>query len=128
MVIGQDGHRIERLCDGGPALGLLPDASYTAGAVKIDNADTLVLYSDGISEAANRNEQEFGEARIEEIVLENSSEKPEKLCERIMDQVTTFASAEALPDDRTLLLVRFSQPNTATRRCTSEELAISAVA
>jgi sigma-B regulation protein RsbU (phosphoserine phosphatase) len=107
MLIRHAQNRIERLDQGGPVLGLLPSARYSAGAVRIDRLDTLVLYSDGINEAANANEEEFGEDRLREMVLQGAEAAPEQLCERIMGRVGRFATGGPAPDDRTLLVVRF---------------------
>jgi serine phosphatase RsbU (regulator of sigma subunit) len=110
MLVRHDQNRVERLDEGSPVLGLLPNARYSAGTVNIENSDTLILYSDGISEAANRNEEEFGEDRIEQLTRDTANTSPAEFCQRIMDRVTTFASAEAPADDRTLMVVRFLSP------------------
>ena len=47
------GEPIERLSEGGPVLGLLPGALYSAGIVKIEHGDRLIVYSDGINEATD---------------------------------------------------------------------------
>lgn len=104
---------IQRLSEGGPVLGLLPDARYSVGMIKVEQSDSLVLYSDGISEATGKNEQEFGEDRIQEIVAGCTRSAASEICERIMNGVNTFASAEAPADDRTLMVVRFLPAETA---------------
>jgi sigma-B regulation protein RsbU (phosphoserine phosphatase) len=116
MLIRHGLNRIDRLDQGGPVLGLLPSARYSAGSVKIDSRDTLILYSDGVNEAANENEEEFGEDRLRELISQGDGATPEGLCERIMSQVTAFASAGPAPDDRTLMVVRFQRSGTALSR------------
>lgn len=99
---------IDRLSDGGPVLGMLPSARYVAGTIELDDADTLVLYSDGINEAENENGEEFGEERVAAIVGGAASAgSTDETCERIMNCVQTFSRSGAAADDRTLLLVRF---------------------
>jgi hypothetical protein len=119
-------NRIERLDQGGPVLGLLPSARYSAGSVKIDHRDTLILYSDGVNEAANQNEEEFGEDRLQEMVSHAEQASPDELCERIMTQVNAFASAGPPPDDRTLMVVRFQRSGAALSRRDAELVAIEA--
>lgn len=109
MLIRHGQNRIERLDQGGPVLGLLPSARYSAGSVKIEGPDTLVLYTDGVNEAANGNEEEFGEDRLREMISDTADATPEDLCERIMSRVAAFASAGPPPDDRTLMVVRFQR-------------------
>ena len=128
MLVRQGGERIERLCEGGPVLGLLPSAIYSAGVVKIEDGDKLFVYSDGLTEATNGDEEEFGEARIAEIVSNSPDEEPETLCKRIADQATAFASSQTPQDDRTLLVIKLSQSGLAVRSRKSEEIGISAVA
>jgi hypothetical protein len=116
ILIRHGQNRIERLDQGGPVLGLLPSARYSAGSVKIEGLDTLVLYSDGVNEAANENEEEFGEDRIKELISHAEEATPGDLCERIMRQVDAFASAGPTPDDRTLMVVRFQRFGAARSR------------
>jgi hypothetical protein len=121
-------HVSERLCEGGPVLGLLPNVRYDAGTVKIESSDALVLYSDGISEAANHNEQEFGESRLQDIIAGCANTATAELCGRIMNEVTAFASDGASPDDRTLLVVKFPQSGAALADGQPEDLRIPAFA
>jgi sigma-B regulation protein RsbU (phosphoserine phosphatase) len=109
ILIRHGEKRIERLDQGGPVLGLLPSARYCAGSVKIDGPDTLVLYSDGVNEAANEEEEEFGEERVKEIIAHAQEAAPAKLCGQIISRVAAFASGGPAPDDRTLMVVRFQR-------------------
>jgi hypothetical protein len=109
MLIRHGQNKIERLDQGGPVLGLLPSAHYSAGSIRIEGSDTLVLYSDGVNEAANQNEEEFGEDRLRETIADAAGTTPGELCERVMGQVSAFASAGPPPDDRTLMVVRFQR-------------------
>jgi Stage II sporulation protein E (SpoIIE) len=101
--------RIERLHEGGPLLGILPGARFAAGEVMIEPGDSLVVYSDGVNEAANLQMEEFGEARIEQIVAaqRDQAPSPKELCGQIIEQVGQFVSSQVLADDRTLVAVRF---------------------
>ena len=95
------------LSEGGPVLGILPTARYSAGVVFVEGADTLILYSDGINEAANNDQEEFGDARIERISIDAADCAPAEICARILNQVTKFSSTHLPADDRTLLIARF---------------------
>ena len=93
ILIRHGQNRIERLDQGGPVLGLLPSARYSAGSVKIEAADTLILYSDGVNEAANENEEEFGEDRVKEMISHSEGATPAELCDKIMSRVAAFAGS-----------------------------------
>lgn len=121
MLIRQGKEQIERLNESGPVLGLLPMTRYSAGTVEMKASDTLVLYSDGINEATNEQGEEFGEERICAIISDSANTTPAELCERIVNQVTEFADAGAPQDDRTLLVIRFSESGDALERQKSEE-------
>ncbi|MFL6448159.1 MAG: PP2C family protein-serine/threonine phosphatase [Bryobacteraceae bacterium] len=128
MLIRHHRNKIERLDEGGPVLGLLPNARYSAGTIAMESSDTLVLYSDGLSEATNQSEEEFGEDRLIPSIAAAHGGTLHELCDRIMSQVTSFGTAGPPPDDRTLLAVRFPQAGAALRLHTSEEMGVQVTA
>ena len=128
MLIRSRNNTIERLDQGGPVLGVLQHARYSAGMVEVDSSDTLILYSDGINEACNENDQEFGEERIAALAANAKDATPAELCERIMNRVAAFSNTGALADDRTLLIIRFRPAATAHQEYNSEEVCARAVA
>jgi sigma-B regulation protein RsbU (phosphoserine phosphatase) len=97
---------VTRLMDGGPVLGILPSASYQAGSIKLAPADLLVVYSDGIVEANNQAEEEFGEQRLLRILETGYKESASTLRDRIVGEVRRFAGEAGLGDDATLLIAR----------------------
>ena len=107
MLLRSDGKSTERLNEGGPVLGVLVSASYTAGVAQVKAGDMLIVYSDGINEAANASEEEFGEKRIAEAAWAAGRASPTEICNQIMTQVSAHAHKGSLADDRTLMVVRF---------------------
>jgi hypothetical protein len=103
----------ERLDEGGPVLGVLPNARYTCGKAQITAGDTLIVYSDGINEAADLKDEEFGDERVLKIVSDSSTRPPQEICENVMAQVAGFAAPGTLQDDRTLMVVRFLKSRAA---------------
>jgi serine phosphatase RsbU (regulator of sigma subunit) len=104
----------ERLDEGGPVLGVLPNVQYRCGRKQIAAGDTLIVYSDGINEAEGQMEEQFGNDRVLTIASEASACAPERMCERIMSQVAGFSKPGSPQDDRTLMVVRFLQPEPVT--------------
>ena len=97
----------DRMDEGGPVLGVLPSARYSSGVVQIEAGDTLIVYSDGVNEAADLKDEEFGDDRVRKIAEEISAKPAQEICERIMAHVASFAAEGPLQDDRTLVVVRF---------------------
>ena len=98
--------RATRLGEGGPVLGVLPGASYRSCEVTIASGDLLVAYSDGIVEATNQAEEEFGEERLLHVVLENSNRTPRQICDEILAEIAKFLGPLKAHDDQTLIVVR----------------------
>lgn len=92
--------------EGGLMLGAFKGMSYCQGSVKLETGDLLLLYTDGLSESMDENEEEFGEEKIEDILREYSG----KNVQFIMDEFTRIESefrGDSPPsDDMTILLTR----------------------
>jgi hypothetical protein len=125
MLVREGQTNVERLVEGGPVLGLLPRARYSAGSVHIDGAATLVLYSDGVTETVSHRGEEFGDSRVEEVILSSPDGKPERICRSILTGVTGFSGMAAPQDDRTLLVVHFRNPECAVHDRRSEALEVA---
>ena len=66
---------LERLTAGGPPLGALPGASYREATTTLSPGDVLIIFTDGVTEAANPADEEFGEARLERILRDNAGSR-----------------------------------------------------
>jgi len=99
---------VVRLCDGGPVLGLLPNAAFEQGVERLERGDVLVLYSDGIVEAANTSGEEFGEHRLIAAIESSLSAGPDAIRDRILQEVRVFTASDRLEDDQTLLAIRYA--------------------
>jgi hypothetical protein len=106
LLFKQNGEA-RHLNDGGPVLGLLADAQFHQSSVRFEPGDTLVLYSDGIVEAADANDEQFGEERLQELVGECITQSPAEIRGRILAAVNRFTGNAELSDDRTLVVVRY---------------------
>jgi hypothetical protein len=109
LLVRQDGEgrqKVIRLDTGGPVLGLLPGARYTQAEVPVEPGDLLVVFSDGILEAANSKDEEFGEAGVIASVGRNWNKPPREVCGAILADVRTFLGKELPQDDQTLLVIQ----------------------
>ena len=93
-----------KLGAGGAVLGIFPDAAYEEGEVPLSAGDQLVIFTDGIVEAANSGEQEFGEDRLVSVLDANPSATAGTLRDLVMQDVTRFCRGD-FDDDATLLTV-----------------------
>ncbi len=108
LLVKRDGPvpRLERLEEGGPVLGVLPAAQYRQAHCNIDSGDLLIVYSDGILEAANEAGEEFGEERIIASILRHPAAAPDEICRGILADVKGFLGRELPQDDQTLMVAR----------------------
>jgi sigma-B regulation protein RsbU (phosphoserine phosphatase) len=97
---------IEMLMPTGMPLGLMPDATYTVAEAGLEPGDSLVMYTDGITEAANPDEEEFGRERLVAVCQEHNGESPKELASSIEAVVDAFVEGVPYHDDRTLVILR----------------------
>lgn len=97
---------IDRLDGGGMALGMFDHASYESRRVTIAPGDTIVLYTDGITEAENRSGRAFEDAGLEAILAHHRHERdPEALSRAIIAAVEAHAGDMRLADDLTIAVL-----------------------
>jgi len=94
----------QRLEEGGMPLGMFPAAEFNSAFACLNPGDTLVLYSDGITEAAS-NGEEFGESRLEDVVKTNSGKPLAEIQAEVLAAVRRW-SASGQEDDMTLMIAR----------------------
>jgi sigma-B regulation protein RsbU (phosphoserine phosphatase) len=80
------------------------DSRLALETISLEAGDLLALYSDGISEAMDREEAEFGEYRLAEVLKQPA--EASALCTRVIEAVRTFANGAPQHDDMTLVIVR----------------------
>jgi sigma-B regulation protein RsbU (phosphoserine phosphatase) len=93
--------------EGSYPVGLVPEAEYTAVRLKLEPGDTLVLFSDGVTEAMDPTEQLFGVPRLREVLNGHMQTPLEELQQVVLESVENFARGASQADDLTLLLVRY---------------------
>jgi serine phosphatase RsbU (regulator of sigma subunit) len=101
---------IELTMPTGMPLGLMPEATYTESEIRLEPGDTLVLYTDGITEAANPREEMFERERLVAVCREHRSDPPETMAGAIHAAVEAFVENHPYADDRTLIIVRRVEP------------------
>ena len=106
LLVGKSG--VRRLTTGGLIVGLFEEAEYEQEVVTMSPGDTLVIFSDGVSEATNAEGTEFGDGRLLKCVQACASDiEPHELVERVLSGVREFTVGEPQSDDITVLVVRY---------------------
>ena len=106
-VLLRGGQASQPFTEGSVPVGLLPDAEFPAARAQLERGDTLVLFSDGVTEAMNAEEEMFGAARLCEAVSAQPDAPLEKLQESVLASLKEHTRSAPQRDDITLLLVRY---------------------
>lgn len=96
----------ETLEGGGPVLGVLDRMPYTGAVCQLQDGDTVTIFSDGVTEAANEAGDEYGEQRLEELLVSNRHLSAEELVRLIHADVRAFAGEAAQNDDVTIVVMK----------------------
>jgi phosphoserine phosphatase RsbU/P len=89
---------------------LIPDAEYTSAWLQLEPDDTLVLYSDGVTEAENPDRDLFEVSGLSQALTGHKDEPVEAVQRVILDAVQRFTRGAPQSDDLTLLVVRYRAP------------------
>jgi serine phosphatase RsbU (regulator of sigma subunit) len=100
-----NGGAIEELAGTGIPLGMLDDASWESGEIRFRPGDKLLIYTDGVTEAQNADEEEFGENRLLEIAKANAEASALELRTAVFEHVKGFVGEAEQTDDITLMVV-----------------------
>jgi serine phosphatase RsbU (regulator of sigma subunit)/predicted ester cyclase len=98
---------VRRLRSGGPILGAFPDASFEEGGARLATGDTLLMFSDGVTEARNANDEEFGEARLIAHTEEHVARSPAEFLDGILGALREFVGPTHQSDDITVAVTRY---------------------
>lgn len=108
FLVSGDG--VRRLEVGGLICGLFPQATYQEETLQLVSGDTLVAFSDGVSEAVNAAGEEFGDRRILECVMGSMGAGVPGLVASLLDALHAFTAGTVQGDDITVLAVRYTAP------------------
>jgi sigma-B regulation protein RsbU (phosphoserine phosphatase) len=92
--------------EGGIILGMMPDFIYKVGKIKFKADDVLVCYTDGVNEALNLEEEEFGEERLKELIIKHRELDSQQLSDKIIEEIYRFSEGVPQYDDITLLMTK----------------------
>ncbi len=106
LLIGKNG--VRKLTTGGLIVGLFGEATYEQEVVTLDPGDTLITFSDGVTEAWDAEGAEFGDERILKCLHASPRDiEPSELVQQVLAGVREFTVGEPQGDDITVLVVRY---------------------
>jgi sigma-B regulation protein RsbU (phosphoserine phosphatase) len=105
VLIRRSDGTIDEIQSSGLPLGILEMASYSESLTRMEPGDLLVLFTDGLTEAEDADDEEFGMERVAEVTAALEVPTADKLCEAILAAVEAHTGGASLQDDATLLVV-----------------------
>ena len=106
-VVERRGSVVPLPMTGGVAVGVMPGLPYAEDAVTLIPGDTMFLYTDGITEAMNVDDEEFTEARLEAVLAKGQDLPVDSVLENVTSAVVNFAAGAEQSDDITCIVLRY---------------------
>jgi sigma-B regulation protein RsbU (phosphoserine phosphatase) len=97
---------ISLLTKGGPIIGAFSGSVYEQETIQMESGDLLVAYTDGVTEARNVDDQEFGEANLRQLIASSTHVPARELSERIVQYVREWCGEVPPHDDLTLVVMK----------------------
>lgn len=91
-----------------PVLGVLPQASYTQSAIRVNSGDCLMLYSDGLIEAHHKENGFFRKRRLKELLNQHPKAPASELKHIVIDEIRRFTGGSLKHDDVTIMIVKIN--------------------
>lgn len=112
IIVRADGS-FERLSRrSGPAIGAMSGQEYPSWEIPFHNGDLLAVYTDGITEAPDLNNHQFGEERLRNLLPDHRESHLDEISQKIVAEVSAWQGGDERFDDITLLLARAAMPPT----------------
>ncbi len=105
-ILLRAGGRIQELRGNGMVMGLFQNSSYPLHSITLEPGDLLALYSDGVTEAYDENQKEFGEEGLARFLAQNRHLACKNLADHLVEHVRNWHGSPSFTDDFTVLLVK----------------------
>jgi sigma-B regulation protein RsbU (phosphoserine phosphatase) len=120
VIFRRNGATVQ-LAEGGFPLGLRPEARYDQGIIRLEDGDLLIIYTDGVLETRNPQDEEFGEERFLGLLQENHLNGARMACDKILEALSEFGKGNR-QDDLTLLALYAGETGSSDRRLTRDQV------
>jgi len=105
-LVGRADGTVVQLESGGLPLGIMGGAEYEAGSVQLGHGEVLVIYSDGVTEAVNLKDEEYGIERLSEVISKNFGSSASGIRDKVESALSVFTETAPANDDITLVIVK----------------------
>ena len=106
LLLRKGSDEVTLLESGGCPIGLFPEVEFEEGSVRVDPGDLFAVYTDGITDALNMKDEDFGEARLQQVISQNRDRPSEDILDRILASVHDFSLGAEQFDDQTAVVGR----------------------
>lgn len=106
VTADEDSPRLTHLASTGKPIGILPDSPFEEVTVKLARGSALFLYTDGLNEAENADEEQFGNERLRDLVQSLDRSSAAEMASGVLAAVTAFEAGAPATDDKTIVVVR----------------------
>jgi sigma-B regulation protein RsbU (phosphoserine phosphatase) len=97
---------VERLTSGGTVVGLIEDATYEHGVVQLEDGDVVAMVTDGVTEAASPQEEEYGDERLVAALRGGRDGSADDVLRGLLESVRAFVGSAGCVDDQTALVLK----------------------
>ena len=98
--------RMEYLLEGGVALGIFENSEYEARPLSLSSGDIIVFYTDGVTEAKNEKDEEFGTKRLKQVINDSYHLNASEIQNNIYQAVKDFTGGKPKADDLTMIVIK----------------------
>lgn len=105
-VVVRDGGQVVSLKEGGMVLGLMPHVRYKRGIVQLEQGDVVLACTDGITEASNPLDEQWGASRLVQAGVARWDHPAREIVDSIFDEVAAFSAGGTLTDDKVLMAIK----------------------
>ena len=88
------------------ALGVVPEVNITRAELVLEPGDIIVMYTDGVTEAFNPEDEEFGEERLMNYLQKHRTYPVQEIIDGLIDEIRSFCGSRPQSDDITLVVMR----------------------
>ena len=99
--------KIELLKTTGTALGIMQNGDHRSEVLSVESGDCILFYTDGVTETMDKNNEEYGEKHLQNILLKYKGLSAQEIIDEIIKDLKMFNGSGSLQDDRTIMVLKY---------------------